>query len=100
MVVRATSAKLPGEDLMDALSLTRERVGVGFRSVPDTRILIREAFGRSACTVSPTLSRKLNGREARRGYALAVGVYRQSRMREGCGTLVRGALFLRCASKS
>jgi hypothetical protein len=59
--------KLPNEELMDALSLTRERVRV-WVSAPlrDTpahwrrrRILIRGDFSRPACTLSPTLSRRL-----------------------------------------
>src|SRR5260370_2606220 len=80
---------LLSEDLMDALSLTRacpersrrrvegERVGVWVSApLPDTRThwrrrkWIRGAFGRPACTLSPTLSRKLNGRGAGRTHAL------------------------------
>jgi hypothetical protein len=62
--------ELPSERLVDALSLTRERVRV-WVSAPllDTRthwrrrrVWIRGAFGKPACT----LSRKLNGRGARR----------------------------------
>ncbi len=63
---------------MDALSLTRERVGVWVsEALPDTRthwcsrrIWIRGDFGRPGCTLSPALSRKLNGRGSKRGHAL------------------------------
>src|SRR5260370_35954312 len=73
--------ELLSDDLMDALSLTRERVGVCVSGpLPDTRthwrrrrIWIRGAFGRPACTLSPTLSRKLNGRGARRRHFLNQG---------------------------
>jgi hypothetical protein len=59
--------ELPSEDLMDALSLTRKRVGVWVSGpLPETRTHWRRrrnwipgAFGRPACTLSPTLSRKL-----------------------------------------
>jgi hypothetical protein len=58
--------KLPSEDLVDALSLTRERVRVWVSApLPDTRthwrrgtICVRGPFSRLACTLTHTLSRK------------------------------------------
>ena len=61
------------EHFLDALSLTRERVGVWVAGpLPDTpthwrrrRILIRGDFSRPACTLSPTLSHKKMGEGVR-----------------------------------
>jgi hypothetical protein len=70
---------------MDALSLTRERVRVWVAGpLADTRthwrrrtIWTRGDFGKPACTLSLTLSRKLNGRGTRRGHALNCDISRR-----------------------
>jgi hypothetical protein len=80
---------IASEDFLDALSLTRERVGVWVSGpLPDTRthwrrrrLLTRGDFGRPACTLSPTLSRNSTGEGPDAGMpstALPIGVYRQS----------------------
>src|SRR6266568_669123 len=64
--VKIAGMKLLSEDRMDALSLNRERIRVWVGApLPDRRthwrrgkILIRGDLSRSACTLSPTLSRK------------------------------------------
>jgi hypothetical protein len=85
---------------MDALSLTRERVRVWVCApLPDTRmhwrrrrILTPGDLSRPACTLSPTLSRKLNARGARRSHALnrARGCWRLSTISEQGEGLVVG----------